>query len=219
MEISFFITAFAAIFVVVDPPGLAPLFLALTQDHTSSERKVIAIRACLISAITLTLFCLTGQAILDFIGISMPAFRISGGILLFLTAIDMLFERRTQRREDQASSNLDKVDPSVFPLSTPLIAGPGAITTIILLASEKKGEWLGTLTVIGVTWLIVLMTFVFMLIAPLLERILRRTGIVVVTRILGLLLAALSIQFVLDGISQSNIFDNSTPKTQQSTSL
>ena len=127
MEIELALAAFVALFVIIDPIGLAPIFLAVTQNNTKAERRKIAFRAVLIGFSILALFGLAGEAVLDAIGIGMPAFRISGGLLLFLTAIEMLFEKRSQRRENQAES---ANDPSVFPLAMPLIAGPGAMTTM-----------------------------------------------------------------------------------------
>ena len=136
---------------------------------------------------------------LTVIGISMPAFRISGGILLFLTALDMLFERRTQRREGQQAD--PQHDPSVFPLATPLIAGPGAFATMILLVEHMPAPAGGDALAIHLVMVaVVALAFLFFLAAGLIERALGRTGIVVITRLLGMLLAALSVQFVLDGI-------------------
>ena len=133
MDSAFLITAFVTLFVIIDPIGLAPLFVALTHGMDARTRRGIAIRACVIAAMLLVLFAALGEAVLGFVGISMPAFRIAGGILLFLTALDMLFERRSKRREDQAD---ERPDPSVFPLAIPLIAGPGAIASVILLTGE-----------------------------------------------------------------------------------
>ena len=127
----------------------------------------------------------------------MPAFRIAGGILLFLTALDMLFERRTQRREGQKADH--DHDPSVFPLATPLIAGPGAIATMILLMGQAP-DWTGMAAMLGLLALVLVSTFLFLLASPPLERLLGRTGVVVITRLLGMLLAALSVQFVIDGV-------------------
>ncbi|MDZ4134524.1 MAG: MarC family protein, partial [Paracoccaceae bacterium] len=132
-----------------------------------------------------------------FIGISMTAFRIAGGILLFLTALDMLFERRTQRREGQTT--VSDHDPSVFPLAIPLIAGPGAIATMILLVGQAQ-SWQGIVAVHLVMIFTVGLAFLLFLVAGPLERALGRTGTVVITRLLGMLLAALSVQFVIDGI-------------------
>ena len=138
MDQAAIITAFITLFVIIDPIGLAPLFVALTKGEDAAHRRGIAIRATVIAGGLLVLFGLFGEAVLGFAGISMPAFRIAGGILLFLTALDMLFERRTKRRKGQASS---ENDPSVFPLATPLIAGPGSIATIILLTGQAGDDW------------------------------------------------------------------------------
>jgi multiple antibiotic resistance protein len=198
MDSAFLITAFATMFVVIDPPGLVPLFIALTQGMTPEQRRAMALRGCLVAAFLLTVFGLAGEAVLGFIGISMPAFRIAGGILLFLTALDMLFERRTQRREGQKSD--PDHDPSVFPLAIPLIAGPGAIASIILLIGQGGPGWGGTFAVLGITYGMIVVTFLFLLASPPLERMLGRTGTIVITRLLGMLLAALSVQFVIDGV-------------------
>lgn len=199
IDTAFLITAFATLFVVIDPPGLVPLFIALTRGMDVERRRAMALRACVIATILLTAFALMGEALLGFIGISMPAFRIAGGILLFLTALDMLFERRTQRREGQHAD--PHHDPSVFPLATPLIAGPGAFTTMILLVNNTPATGLAhTLAIHAVMLAVVVLAFLMFLAAPVIERALGRTGIIVITRLLGMLLAALSVQFVLDGI-------------------
>lgn len=198
MDITFLISAFVTLFVIIDPIGLTPMFVALTQGMTAAERRRIALRACLIAVLLLAMFGLFGEAVLGFVGISMPAFRIAGGLLLFLTALDMLFERRSKRREDQADD--DRPDPSVFPLATPLLAGPGSIATMILLAGAAEGDTLAMAGVMAVMLAVVALGFFMFLTAGLLERVLRKTGINVVTRLLGMLLAALSVQFVLDGL-------------------
>ena len=203
MDTAFLITAFATLFVVIDPPGLVPMFIALTSGMDRAHRATMARRACVIAFVLLTLFGLMGEALLGFIGISMPAFRIAGGILLFLTALDMLFERRTQRREGQ-TPDADH-DPSVFPLATPLTAGPGAIATMILLMGQSGNSWLGGAAVLGLLAAMILVTYVFLLASPPLERLLGRTGTVVITRLLGMLLAALSVQFVIDGVKGTGL--------------
>lgn len=198
-----FVTAFATLFVVVDPIGLVPLFLALTQGMSAQMRRTVGIRALVIATVLLTAFGLFGDALLRGIGISMPAFRISGGMLLFLTALDMLFERRTQRREGQ-SAEPHTPDPSVFPLATPLLAGPGAMATMILLAGSGTGG-LHLAAVLAVMVLVLACVFVLFLLATPLERALGRTGTMVVTRLLGMLLAALAVQFILDGLRGAGI--------------
>jgi multiple antibiotic resistance protein len=201
VEVAAIITVFVTIFVVIDPIGLTPMFVALTQGDAASQRRAIAVRSCLIAMVVLTLFGLFGESVLTFVGISMPAFRISGGILLFLTALDMLFERRSERRKGQ-SAKAD--DPSVFPLATPLIAGPGSIATMILLTTQADGiRDIVTVHVIMIS--VILVVLVLFLAAGLIERVLGDTGIKVVTRLLGMLLAALSVQFVLDGLQSFGI--------------
>nr|WP_280520636.1 MarC family protein [Phaeobacter sp. J2-8] len=186
-------------FVVVDPIGLTPLFVAMTQGMSPSLRRAIGIRACLVAVVLLALFGAMGEAVLGFIGISMPAFRVAGGILLFITALDMLFERRTKRRQDQADNDDDHDDPSVFPLAIPLLAGPGSIASIILLTGEKPGIE-GYFLVMGVLLAVIAIALLLFMAAGFLERLLGKIGIVVVTRLLGMLLAALAVQFVLDGL-------------------
>ncbi len=207
MDTAALITAFTTLFIIIDPPGLAPLYIATTQGVPESRRRAIGRRACITAAILMLVFLVLGERLLSFIGISIPAFRIAGGILLFLTALDMLFERRQARREHNAEDGADPGhDPSVFPLAIPLIVGPGAITTIILFSGRAQGpaEYAAIAGVILANIAIVWLTF---LAAPTIERALGRTGINVLTRILGMLLAALAMQFVIDGILTSGLVD------------
>ena len=197
------VTAFVTLFVVIDPIGLAPLFVALTQGASAAERRRIGLTGVVVAAGILTLFGLAGEAVLAFLGISMAAFRISGGLLLFLIALDMVFERRTERREKRTDEEQREPahDPSVFPLATPLLAGPGSIATMILLVGSYQGNVAGQVMVFGVLFGLLGLVLVSFFLGGLIERVLRRTGILVVTRLLGMLLAALSVQFVLDGIA------------------
>lgn len=199
MDTPFLITSFVTLFVIVDPIGLTPLFAAMTQDMKIKVRRQIATRAIIVAFFILVAFALFGDAILSFAGISMPAFRIAGGILLFITALDMLFERRTKRREGQKDEEL-RDDPSVFPLAIPLIAGPGSIATVILLAGNTNVEN-SLIWTFGVIAAVLSSVFAMFLTAPLIQRALGKTGINVTTRLLGLLLAALAVQFVMDGIA------------------
>lgn len=200
-ELPALIAAFTTLFIIIDPPGLAPVFIALTTGMTDRQRRAIAVRAFVVSVVLMMVFLFSGEAVLSFIGISMDAFRIAGGILLFLTALDMLFQKRQARREENAAEGQAEHhdDPSVFPLALPLIVGPGAITTVILLSGQAQGATdMAAIAamVIGVL-VIVLVAF---LIAPAIERALGKTGLNIVTRLLGMLLAALAVQFVLDGL-------------------
>lgn len=199
MELALAITAFFTLFVVIDPVGLAPMFVAMTSGMSQKQRLRIAATSCLVAVFILTVFGLAGQKLLDFVGISLAAFRISGGILLFITALDMLFERRTARREEKAGDASDLADdPSVFPLAMPLIAGPGALATMILLSSGAG--WDVTVLIIGVMIAVVALVFAMFLLAGPIEKLLGATGVVVATRLMGMLLAALSVQFVVDGM-------------------
>ncbi|MGR3399123.1 MAG: MarC family protein [Paracoccus sp. (in: a-proteobacteria)] len=205
MDMSAYITAFVTLFVVIDPIGLTPVFIALTPGMSGLQRRRIGLRSLVIAAILLTLFGLAGETILSAIGISISAFRIAGGLLLFLTALDMLFERRTQRREGQVEGDDPGHDPSVFPLAMPLLAGPGALASMILLVGEGQG--IGHLLMVNLTMLAVLaIAMVLFVLATPLARALGRTGVMVVTRLLGMLLAALSVQFVIDGVRGSGLF-------------
>lgn len=196
MDTSFLITAFVTLFVIIDPIGLTPMFMALTHGMAAKERRSIAIRACITAFILLSLFAFFGEAVLGFVGISMAAFRVSGGALLFLTALDMLFERRSKRREDQAD---ERDDPSVFPLAIPLIAGPGSIATVILLSGQHTG-FQGAALVLGVALAVLVVVLAMFLASGGLARALGPKGINVATRLLGMLLAALSVQFILEGL-------------------
>ncbi|WP_138423106.1 MarC family protein [Maritimibacter alexandrii] len=207
MSFDALLPAFVTLFVIIDPIGLAPVFLALTKYMTAPHRRVVAVRAVLVAAVILMIFGLAGQAVLDLFGISMAAFRIAGGALLFLTALDMLFERRKQRRESQSEASvLDPADdPSVFPLAMPLISGPGAMATMILLMGGAN-EVVGKLAIVAVMVAVLVCVFAFFLAAGALGRYLKDTGINVVTRLLGMLLAALAIQFMIDGLAQTGLF-------------
>lgn len=199
MDPALLVTTFVTLFVVIDPIGLAPIFIALTQGMTAEARNRIAVRATLIGLGLLALFGVAGEWLLETVGIGMPAFRISGGLLLFLTAVDMLFERRSERRERQAVG--EAPDPSVFPLAMPLIAGPGALATMVLLTSQNSGNVTAVVSIHLVMVAVLALTYLLFRASALIARGLGHTGVVVVTRLLGILLAALSVQFVLDGLA------------------
>lgn len=205
MDLSLYVTAFVTLFVVIDPVGLAPVFIALTPGMGAAQRRRIGFRALVIAAVLLMIFGLAGESILSGIGISISAFRIAGGLLLFLTALDMLFERRTQRREHQGDGDPLHHDPSVFPLAMPLLAGPGALATMILLMGQAPG--IGHMVMVNLMMLAVLViAMALFVVATPLANALGRTGVMVVTRLLGMLLAALSVQFVIDGLKGSGLF-------------
>ncbi|EYD73714.1 MarC family protein [Limimaricola hongkongensis] len=203
IEIATLVTAFTTLFVIVDPIGLAPLYVAMTAGMTPAQRRGVAFRALSTSAVLMLLFLILGDAVLRFVGISVPAFRIAGGVLLFLTALDMLFERRQARRRDNAEEGSEPDhDPSIFPLALPLIVGPGAITTLILLTAEATGP-LGYAAIYGVALAVLATVWIAFALADPLARVLGAVGLNVVTRVLGMLLAALAVQFIIDGLHGS----------------
>ena len=205
MELEFALSAFVTLFVIIDPIGLTPLFVALTAGKTAKQRRSIAIRAILTAAGLLAVFGVAGEFMLNKIGIGMPAFRISGGILLFLTAIEMLFEKRTPRREKTAEED-EGTDPAVFPLAMPLIGGPGAMTSMILLTGQYSGDVANQVMVHVVMLVVLMMVFLMFMTSGVMERVLGHTGINLVTRLMGMFLAALSVQFVLDGLRDFGLF-------------
>lgn len=210
MTLDELVTAFVTLFVIIDPIGITPLFVALTQGMTPERQRSIGKRALLVGFALLALFGLVGQRLLEAIGIGMPAFAISGGLLLFVTAFDMLFERRSDRRErtaqsEGAHSDGDSNDPSVFPLATPLIAGPGALATMILLVSQHPGDPLALLGIHLAMALVLLLTWGLFRASRVIERVLGRTGIIVATRLFGILLAALAVQFILNGLRDQGL--------------
>lgn len=203
MSLEGLVNTFVTLFVVVDPIALAPLFVTLTAGMASAERHRVGLRAVLVAFGLLALFGLAGKPLLSAIGIGLPAFRISGGLLLFLIAVDMLFERRSQRRERhtaEAVADITTPDPSVFPLATPMIAGPGALATMILLGGQQAGNPAGLVALHLVLVAALGVTYLFFRAGGLIERALGATGVLVVTRLFGILLAALSVQFVLNGL-------------------
>jgi multiple antibiotic resistance protein len=199
----FIANAFATLLVTVDPPAIAPIFLALTVGMTDAERRRVAFRATVIATLALVFFALVGQKLLALLGISLPAFRIAGGMLLFWIAFEMVFERRTQRKSATARTAIDEDhirNIAAFPLAIPLMAGPGAITASMLLASQAGGQPVllgGLVAVIAIVCALCLVVFSF---AAQLSRFLGVTGNIVLTRLLGIVLAALAVQFVIDGI-------------------
>jgi multiple antibiotic resistance protein len=196
------VNALTTMLVTLDPPGLAPVFLGLTMGMTTHQRKEVAARGALIAFGILAVFALFGSGILGLLGITIGAFRIAGGLLLFWISFEMVFEKRQERKErtSQAAVTIDHIrNLAVFPLALPLIAGPGAISATVLLAGTFTDAFDRTL-LIGVIGLIMLGLYATLLIAERLDRFLGVTGRAILTRLLGVILAALSVQFVVDGI-------------------
>lgn len=200
-----FISALATLFVVIDPPGCAPIFSSLTQGASASERNMMAIRSVMIAAFVLVFFAFFGRPMLEALGISLDAFRVAGGIMLFIIALEMVFEKRTKRRQTRADS-LDAdghvEDVSVFPMAIPMLAGPGSIASIMLLMSEA-GSWGERGAVFAALALVLLLTLAALLLAGPLLKLLGHKMEAMLTRLLGVILAALAAQYVIDGIRGS----------------
>lgn len=194
--------AFVTILVTIDPPGLAPLFLVLTSGMNRQERAQVALRASVIGFAVLALFALAGAAILSVFGITLPAFRVAGGLLLFYIAFEMIFERRQERKEKSAGVAITRDhihNIAAFPLAIPLIAGPGAISATVLLSGSFQG-WAGQAVMVGIILAGILITWLVFLLAERVDGFLGHTGRSILTRLLGVILAALAVQFVADGI-------------------
>lgn len=196
--------ALVTLLVTVDPPGLAPIFLSVTNGMTKEQRRGVGMRACLIAFGILLFFGFGGELLLQALGVGLPAFRIAGGILLFYIAFEMIFERRSQRKSETAQTaiTLDHVrNVAAFPLAIPLMAGPGAITAVILLAGRAAGEPVMQAALVGVIAVVVATCALAFLAAEGVAKILGVTGQIVLTRLLGVILAALAVQFAVDGIT------------------
>lgn len=204
MDIEFLKNAFLTLFVAIDAPGLAPVFLALTASMTLQERKSTAFRSVNIAFWVLTVAALGGQKLLESLGISMPAFRIAGGLLLFSIAVEMVFERRGQRKSQSAENSVAQdhfKSIAAFPLAIPLMAGPGAMTATILQASKVQGDWINMAGLIAVIAASVGSCLVVFLMANRIDKLLGTTGRVILSRLLGVLLAAMAVQIIGDGVA------------------
>jgi multiple antibiotic resistance protein len=200
-----FVSSFVTLFVVIDPPGCAPIFAGLTGGASDKQRRGMAFRAVGIATGILLAFALAGQALLHALGISLASFRIAGGIMLFLIALEMVFERRTQKREDRAAEAVASPqveDVSVFPMAMPMIAGPGSIATVMLLMGRNAG-WEQKGAVLAATGANLLLMLASLLAAGAIMRVVGAKIEAVITRLLGVLLAALAVQFVMDGLQVS----------------
>ena len=201
--IELYISSLITFFVVIDPPGCAPIYAGLSASASALQKRAMAIRAVGVSALILFVFALFGEALLKGLGISLASFRIAGGIMLFLIALEMVFEKRTERREDRAAqvaSDPVAEDVTIFPMALPMIAGPGSIASVMLLMSRNSGLERSAV-VLAAMVTILLLTLAALLAAGPIMRILGAKIEAVITRLLGVLLAALAVQFVLDGLS------------------
>lgn len=203
MSLESLISAFVTLFVIIEPIGIAPIFVALTADRTARQRRLVALRAVIIATAVLVLFALLGQWLLGAMGITLPAFRVAGGLLLFWISFEMVFEKRQQRKTSTAERSIAEEphdDVAAVPLAVPLLAGPGAITAVILLAAPAGADPVRLALVVGVILAVLVATLVILLVAVPLDRFMGKTVRMVVTRLLGVVLAALAVQFVADGI-------------------
>jgi multiple antibiotic resistance protein len=203
MGMDFISNAFITLLVTVDPPAIAPMFLALTAGMTMAEKRQVALRATLIAALALTFFAIAGQKMLLLLGITLPAFRIAGGLLLFWIAFEMVFDRRAERKSEVAKTAIDQDhirNVAAFPLAIPLMAGPGAITATMLLSGQTSGNFTMLGVLIGLIFFVCGLCWIVFRSAEAISGLLGITGNIVLTRLLGIVLVALAVQFVLDGL-------------------
>jgi multiple antibiotic resistance protein len=197
-----FISALVTFFVVIDPPGCAPIFASLTAGTPTTHRRTMAIRSTLFASGILLFFAALGEKLLSSMGISLDAFRIAGGIMLFMIAVDMVFEKRTERRAHRAEevkNQPEHEDISVFPMAIPMIAGPGSIASVMLLMAQAKGME-SSLTVLGALAVVMVILVTLLLLAGPVMKVLGYKMEAMITRILGVVLAALAAQYVIDGV-------------------
>jgi multiple antibiotic resistance protein len=191
---------FVVLFVVVEPPSLVPLFATMTEGASAGYRRRMALKAAAISLTILVVFALAGSSFIGMMGISIDAFRIGGGVMLFLIALDMVFAREEKTTPAEKAETRRRADISVFPLAFPLISGPGALATVLLTFGSAESDPLLYAGLIGVIAAVVGLTLLFMLATPFVMRVLGVTGANVVSRVAGVILAALAVQFIIDGL-------------------
>lgn len=203
MPFDFITSALVTLFVIIEPIALVPVFLALTPGFSADQRRQVAWRACLIAFLILAACAFFGDWLLRMLGISLPAFRIAGGLLVFWIAFEMVFGLRASRKGDVAREAIDKehiANVAAFPLAIPLLAGPGAITATLLLAGQADRNVVLMSSLIAVLAIVIAVSWLCLLAAQKVDRLLGTLGNVVVSRLLGIILAALAVQFVIDGV-------------------
>jgi multiple antibiotic resistance protein len=204
----FIATAFATAFTIIDPVGMIPLTISVTATASHEQRSAIVDRAVLVASAVIFAMAVAGRLILDSLGITLPAFTIAGGILLFLIAIDMLFARKTgaKQTQEEEREGVESGNPAVFPLAIPMIAGPGTIATVLVLVSIARGNRYEEALVFAAYASAMVVTWICMRASAQLLRAIGNTGITVITRLFGILLSALAIQFVLNGLAETPLF-------------
>ena len=203
LELELFLSAFAVLFVIIDPPGCAPIFATLTRGTSRKHQVEMAFKSVFIAAIILSGFAFVGEFVFSKLGISLDSLRIAGGIMLFIIGLNMVFEKRTEKRKDRAEEVLDTIkdpeDISVFPMGIPMIAGPGTMASLLILMG-RANNWQQELTIMIALLSVLLISLIAFLISGPLIRLMGETFTNILTRVLGVLLATLAAQFVLDGI-------------------
>ena len=198
--LSDFSSYFASVFVVVDPFAVVPIFLSITEKYTAHDRELISRKAGIISTVMLLVFAYSGMAIFNLFWIFLPAFQIAGGILRLLLGWEQLNAARRRVRAEEETESMDRDDIYIFPLAMPLLAGPGAISTVVLLASKIE-SWQGYAVLTVAILMAMLATYMTLRMAPLLRRLLHQTGLNLITRIMGVLLTAIAVQFIINGVT------------------
>ena len=205
-DLALFLSAFATLFVIIDPPGCAPIFATLTRGTSKSHQREMAFKSVAIATIILIGFAYVGEWLFSKLGISLDALRIAGGIMLFIIGLNMVFEKRTEQREGRAEDLLEEIedpeDISVFPMGIPMIAGPGTMASLLILMGRSNNGW-QEFSIIAALMLVLVITLLSFLIAGPLIKLMGKTFTNVLTRVLGVLLATLAAQFILDGIKGS----------------
>lgn len=202
-QFQLFLNMLVAVFVIVDPFAVIPVYMALTDRFTSEQRQAIRRKASIIGGSILIAFAVTGMGIFHVFGITLPAFQIAGGILLLLLGIHQLNADRTRMRDEEKSEGLEKEDVSIFPLATPLIAGPGAISTVVLFSSKGPAFGLNTGLLIGAIILVIIANHLILKFSHKLFRVLGTTGLNLLTRLTGIILCAVAVQFILNGLREA----------------
>jgi multiple antibiotic resistance protein len=202
MDLALFATMAFSLFLIVDPVGCLPLFITITKDNTRQERRQMVLRASVVAFIVLAFFALVGNPLMGYFHISIPAMRIAGGILLFTIGIEMLFGRitKTEATDKEVAEAIVKRDVSITPLAIPLLAGPGAITAVMLYTGQAQGFG-GTTTVIAAILLVAVVSWLLLSLSEALVKVLGNIGITVIARVMGLLLVFMSVQLVIDGMA------------------
>jgi multiple antibiotic resistance protein len=202
---AFVATAFATAFTIIDPVGMIPLTISVTADATPDRRAAIVNQAILVAGAVILVMGVVGKPLLDSLGITLPAFTIAGGALLFLIAVEMLFGRNpgTKQTPEEEREGAESANPAVFPLAVPMIAGPGTIATVLVLVTLAAGDGQKLAVVFAAYVCAMAVTWICMRLSTRILRVIGTTGVHVITRLFGILLSALAVQFVLNGLAQT----------------